>query len=131
MAVIQVDTHGVVRDWNVAASEMLGYTSDEILEKPITTIIPTHLQKKHELKFQEFVRRDGKEGKSQCSHFVTCNAVDKSGNLVPVHMTIRFILGSKEDKRVVAVLERLKDTASVNLLSKKDASSPHTNSSPN
>ncbi|HEX6790918.1 MAG TPA: PAS domain S-box protein [Candidatus Krumholzibacteria bacterium] len=39
-AIITKDLHGVVQSWNRSAQELFGYTSEDIVGKPITTLVP-------------------------------------------------------------------------------------------
>lgn len=42
-AVCAIDTAGSVVTWNTGASKMLGYSADEMIGKPITTVIPEEM----------------------------------------------------------------------------------------
>ncbi len=58
-AIVSVNDRGLVVFWNACAKEMFGYDSDEILGKPITTLIPARYQDRHLSGFQRV--RDGGE----------------------------------------------------------------------
>ena len=42
-AVCSIDLAGITRSWNKGAEKMLGYTAEEIIGRPITTIIPEEM----------------------------------------------------------------------------------------
>jgi len=39
-AIITKDMQGIIRSWNAAAEDMLGYTAEEIIGQPVTRLIP-------------------------------------------------------------------------------------------
>ena len=80
-AIVSKDLNGVVTSWNRGAERIFGYTPEEIIGKPITTIIPPELhdQEPHILgKIREGERID---------HFQTVR-LHKDGHLIDVSLTI-------------------------------------------
>jgi len=43
-AIVSKDLNGVVISWNPGAERLFGYAAEEMIGKPITTIIPDHLK---------------------------------------------------------------------------------------
>ncbi len=60
-AVISANANGRITSWNPAASELFGYAADEILNAPITRLIPPRLHRKHRSGFKGLALRSGKE----------------------------------------------------------------------
>ena len=46
-AVISIDDHGLVVLWNSSATEMFGYTSEEMTGEPVATIVPDRFREAH------------------------------------------------------------------------------------
>jgi PAS domain S-box-containing protein len=80
-AIISKDLNGVVRSWNAGAERLFGYTSDEMIGKPITTIIP-----RDRLDEELDILRRLRCGQ-RVDHFETTRKT-KDGALVNVSLTI-------------------------------------------
>ena len=80
-AIISKDLNGIVTSWNAAAERILGYRSDEIVGKPITTLIPLDLH--HD---EVGILRKIRAGE-RIEHFETVR-VTKSGERIDVSLTI-------------------------------------------
>jgi PAS domain S-box-containing protein len=80
-AVISKTLDGIVTSWNPAARRLFGYEPDEIIGKPITTIIPSELHVE-EVEILARLRRG-----ERVDHFETVR-VDKDGRQIEVSLTI-------------------------------------------
>ena len=85
-AVITIDNRGVVKEWNLQAEAIFGYTGEEAIGKPLTaTIIPSHHHKSHNAGMRHF---------NETGHGPVLNqkieitAVRKSGEEFPIEMAI-------------------------------------------
>ena len=112
-AIVSKDLNGIVTSWNRAAERMFGYTADEMIGKPITTIIPAERlgEEDHVL---DCVRRG-----VGVDHYET-ERRHKDGHIVDVSLTVSPIRNSdgtivgaskiardiSERKRLTAELER-------------------------
>jgi len=52
-AIITANSQGVITDWNIAASRLFGYTSAEIVNRPIADLIPAQLKLRHRQGFEK------------------------------------------------------------------------------
>lgn len=80
-AIASKDLTGVVTSWNRAAERMFGYTAEEMIGRPITTIIPPELHK-DETRILETIGRG-----ERIDHFETVR-LTKSGERIDVSLTI-------------------------------------------
>ncbi|HVH28265.1 MAG TPA: ATP-binding protein [Vicinamibacterales bacterium] len=80
-AIISKDLNGTVTSWNRGAERIFGYRADEIIGRPITTLIP-HEQQDEEI----YVLARIRNGQS-VDHFETVRR-HKSGAIVPVSLTV-------------------------------------------
>lgn len=80
-AIVAKDLNGVIQSWNRGAQQLFGYTSDEVVGRPITTIIPPDRQHE-EADILERVRRG-----EHVAPFETVRQ-RKDGSLVDVSLTI-------------------------------------------
>jgi len=80
-AVCAIDTKGNVVSWNTGATRMLGYTAQEIIGKPITTVIPEDIAQRE---FDHCLTLLNTEG-----HFTGYESVrrTKDGRRIPVELT--------------------------------------------
>jgi len=79
--IISKDLNGVVVSWNPGAERLFGYSAEEMIGKPITTIIPDHL-KSEELDILERIRRG-----ERIEHYETLRRC-KDGRVVDVSLTV-------------------------------------------
>jgi PAS domain S-box-containing protein len=80
-AIISKDLHGVVTSWNPAAERMFGFTAQEMIGRPITTIIPP------ELRFDETRILATIARGERIEHFETVR-VHKNGDRIEVSLTV-------------------------------------------
>ena len=80
-AIIAKDLNGIITDWNGSAERIFGYTEREVLGKPITLIIPPHLQDEE----AQILRR--LRAGERIDHFETVR-IAKGGKQVLVSLTI-------------------------------------------
>jgi PAS domain S-box-containing protein len=80
-AIVSKDLKGVITSWNAAAERILGYKAEEIIGKPVTTIIPLELHRDE----TEILRQI--EAGERIEHFETVR-VTKSGERIDVSLTI-------------------------------------------
>ncbi|MFP3951686.1 MAG: PAS domain S-box protein [Candidatus Bathyarchaeia archaeon] len=92
-AIITINSQGIIILLNRSAEKIFGYTSQEMLGKPITLIIPERFQKEHLEKFKE-VAKTGEDplfGGTQ-----EFPALRKDGSEIPIEMTLsRYLLAGE------------------------------------
>ncbi|MGB7134050.1 MAG: PAS domain S-box protein [Acidobacteriaceae bacterium] len=106
-AIASKDLRGIVTSWNAAAERILGWKADEIIGKPITTVIPPELQCDE----VEILRKI--QAGQRIEHFETVR-VSKSGERIDVSLTISpvrdpegNIVGAAKILRDVTLKKRL------------------------
>lgn len=87
-AIISKDLDGVVMSWNKAAERIFGYTAQEMIGRPITTIFPAD-----RLDEEKYVLSRIREGR-RIEHFETVRRA-KDGTLLDVSLTISPIKDSQ------------------------------------
>ena len=80
-AIISKTLEGIVQSWNSGAARIFGYSAEEMIGKPITTIIPLELHAE-EREILAKVRRG-----ERVEHFETMR-VGKGGRQVPISLTV-------------------------------------------
>jgi PAS domain S-box-containing protein len=80
-AIISKDLNGVITTWNQAAGRMFGYRADEIVGRPLLTLIPPDLHSEEDVILGKI--RSGE----RIEHFET-SRVTKSGRRFPVSVAI-------------------------------------------
>ena len=80
-AIISKDLNGIITSWNASAERLFGYTSDEIVGKPITTLIPPD-RLHEEPRILERIRRG-----EPISHYETVRC-RKDGTLLDISVTV-------------------------------------------
>jgi PAS domain S-box-containing protein len=79
--IISKDLNGIVVSWNPGAHHLFGYSAEDMIGKPITTIIPAHLQDE-EPRILERIKRG-----ERIEHFETIRRC-KDGRTVDVSLTV-------------------------------------------
>ncbi len=80
-AIVSKDLNGIVTSWNRAAERMFGYTAQEMIGKPILTIIPPELHEDEPRILQTIARGE------RIEHFETVR-LTKSGERIDVSLTV-------------------------------------------
>src|SRR5579859_1956448 len=80
-AIISKDLNGIITSWNNAAERLFGYKAEEIVGKPITTVIPPELHRDEDMILAKIRRGE------RIEHFETVR-ITKSGERIEVSLTI-------------------------------------------
>src|SRR5213078_661470 len=106
-AIVSKTLDGVIRTWNKGAERIFGWTSDEVVGRPITIIIPPDRQEE-EPKILERLRRG-----ERVDHFETVR-ITKDGRLIDVSVTISpvrdgtgRIIGASKIARDITLQKRI------------------------
>ena len=109
--IVSKDLNGIVQTWNKAAERIFGYTAEEIIGRPITTIIPAERRAEEDLVLSRI-----RAGKS-VNHFETVRQ-RKDGSLVDISVTVSpirtsdgTIIGASKIVRDISAQRELKRTA--------------------
>src|ERR1041385_1638153 len=99
-AIISKNLQGIVTSWNPCAERTFGYKAEEIIGKPITTIIPTELQDDENRILATIARGE------RIEHFETVRR-KKNGELIDVSLTISPI--KDEQGKVIGAAKIARD----------------------
>src|SRR4029077_15096390 len=99
-AIVSKDLNGTVMSWNEAASQMFGFTADEMVGKSIRTVIPEDRQGEEDEVLARIRRGE------RIDHFETIRR-KKDGTLFPVSLTVSPILD--DDGRVIGASKIARD----------------------
>jgi len=99
-AIISKDLNGIVTSWNAAAERILGYTAEEMIGRPILTIIPPELHGDE----PEILRKI--RAGWHIEHFETVR-VTKSGERLSVSLTISPV--RNQQGRIIGAAKILRD----------------------
>jgi len=101
-AVVAEAGHGVILLWNPAASQIFGYTVDEILGAPLEMLMPERMREMHRAGLARFARTD--HGPYIDSHKpVELPGVTKDGTEIAIELTLSKI-DSVSRQYVLAVI---------------------------
>lgn len=101
--IVSKDLNGIITSWNAAATQVFGYSAEEIVGKSILKLIPEHLYS-DETKIIEQIRAG-----NRVEHFETVR-LTKDGRLLDVSLTISPI--KDENGTVVGASKILRDISS-------------------
>src|SRR5262245_2196452 len=125
-AIVSKDLNGIIATWNKGAERLFGYTSDEIIGKPITTLIPSDRRDEEDriikrirhgqrVEHYETIRRR-KDG-SLIEISLTVSPVrDSHGRIIGASKIARDITERKRREEHISLLAREVDHRSKNLL---------------
>ena len=80
-AIVSKDLNGIVTSWNAGAERIFGYSAQEMIGRPITTIIPPELQQDEVMILQTIARGE------RIEHFETVR-MNRNGERLDVSLTI-------------------------------------------
>ena len=99
-AIVSKDLNGVVRTWNPGAERLFGYPAEEIIGKPIATLIPPD-RRDEEVRILERLRNG-----ERIDHYETVRQ-RKDGSLVEISLTVSPIKGA--DGRIIGASKIARD----------------------
>lgn len=107
-AIISLDNKGRITSWNRGAEDMLGWGRDEIIDRPITTIVPDKLI---ELKELEYIASE-MEYQGYIQNFET-ERLTKNGEKKLVNLTESYV--RNQDNEIVGHSLTLRDLTDVKM----------------
>ena len=99
-AIVSKGLDGIITSWNAGAERIFGYTADEIIGKPITTIIPQERRDEEPVILSRIVRGE------RIEHYETVRQ-RKDGSLLDVSLTVSPIKSA--DGRIVGASKIARD----------------------
>jgi two-component system CheB/CheR fusion protein len=112
-AIISKDLDGIIRSWNQGAERLFGYTAEEILGQPVTTLMPPD-RRDEERGILERLRRG-----ERIDHFETVRQ-RKDGSLIEISLTVSpvrnaegKIIGASKVARDISERRRAEETKEV------------------
>ncbi|MBF0317080.1 MAG: PAS domain S-box protein [Nitrospirae bacterium] len=92
-AIVSIDGNDRITTWNKAAEGMFGYTVQEVLNNPVTIIIPPHYRAAH----KEGILRVNKTGISRhAGKILDLTALRKDGSEFPIELSLtRWTIGER------------------------------------
>ena len=84
-AIITADSKGIILSWNKAAIDIFGHSSEEVLGKPLTIIIPEEYRSLHD----EGIARVSAGGEHHViGKMVELTGLHKQGHLIPIELSL-------------------------------------------
>ncbi len=84
-AIISVDTHGTIVDWNTGAEKMFGYSTAEIMGKPLLTVVPKqHSQTHHHI----FAQLELGQKSNITTEIIQASGVNSDGREFPINFSL-------------------------------------------
>jgi PAS domain S-box-containing protein len=99
-AIVGKNLNGIVTSWNLSAERIFGYTSEEMIGKPIALLIPPELQQ-DEVTILSKIRSG-----QRIDHFQTVR-IDKKGQRVDVSLTISPV--KDRDGKIIGAAKIIRD----------------------
>jgi PAS domain S-box-containing protein len=99
-AIMSKDLNGIINSWNRGAEQLFGYTSDEVVGKPVTMLIPLERVDEEPSILQRLRRGE------RIDHYETVRR-RKDGSLVDISLTVSPIMSA--DGRVVGASKIARD----------------------
>jgi PAS domain S-box-containing protein len=99
-AIVSKDTAGIITTWNKGAERLFGYTSDEVVGKPVTILIPSERHGEERAILERISRGERME------HYETVRQ-RKDGSLVNVSLTVSPIKNAED--RIVGASKIARD----------------------
>jgi len=124
-AIISVDHQGNVVFWNKAASHVFGYCEPEILNKPLTTLIPEESKSKHNKGFEVTNKAEISSISKKTRQF---KGQKKDGSIFPLEITLSaWTLNNQRFYSCIIrdISERIKKQQELNKLSTAVKQSPN------
>jgi PAS domain S-box-containing protein len=87
-AIVSKTLDGRIRSWNAGAMRLFGYTSEEVIGKPITIIIPPELHEEEHRILEKLQRGE------RIDHFETTR-VTKDGRRIPISLSVSPVRDSR------------------------------------
>jgi PAS domain S-box-containing protein len=118
-AILSLDTGGLVQSWNEGARRIFGYTAEEIVDKPISILVPPErlasreLEQLHERVMETGVARNvatkrlHKDGRVLSVNLTRTLLRDEKGRIVGSSSVVKDITEQQELERKVAESEKL------------------------
>jgi PAS domain S-box-containing protein len=125
-AIVSKDLNGIIATWNRGAERLFGYFAEEIIGKPIMTLIPSdrqaeeagileRIQRGERIDHFETVRRC-KDGSLVTVSLTVSPVTDASGKIIGAAKIARDITDKKRREEQIALLAREADHRTKNLL---------------
>lgn len=96
---LTVDRTGTIIFANSSTEEILGYSPPELVDKPVTTIIPDRLEEDHQEAFSEYLETGEQSMEWEGNEY---SALHQNGSEVPLQ--ISFHEHGVNDERVISAI---------------------------
>jgi PAS domain S-box-containing protein len=125
-AIVSKDLNGIITSWNAGAERVFGYMAEEIIGKPVTTLIPPDLhdeeatiieriRRGQRIEHYETIRRRKHGGLIDVSLSVSPIKTPQ-GNIVGASKIARDITGRKQSETQISILAREAEHRAKNVL---------------
>jgi PAS domain S-box-containing protein len=88
--IITINSAGLIQSFNTAAEQMFGFSQEELLDQPVTHLMPEHYQHQHQVAVQDYVI-SGK-GRVIGGPGVELTGKRKSGECFPIYLALSDVL---------------------------------------